>query len=73
LLPGSTGQVKITVVDKTTIGFNGTNRSGGWVFGTVDRITGDVEAAMEFWNQKTQKLLSARFYSLKCKPAQRMF
>ena len=68
-------QGKIMFVDKTTIGFSGTSRSGGTVFGTIDRITGDVEAAMELWNQETQphKLVWAKGYSLKCTPAQRKF
>jgi len=37
----SASRVEITVVDKTTIGFSGTDGSGGAVFGTVDRVTGD--------------------------------
>jgi hypothetical protein len=69
----SAAQVKITGVDDTSIGFSGTDGSGGAVFGTVDRITGDVEAAMEHWNHETNKLKWATGYSLKCKPTQRMF
>ena len=65
-------QVKITVVDNTSIGFSGTDGRGGAVFGTVDRITGDVEAATEHWDE-TNKLQWATLYSLKCKPTQRMF
>jgi hypothetical protein len=34
-------------VDSTSIGFSGTDGGGGAVFGTVDRITGDVEAVAE--------------------------
>ena len=71
----SAARVKITVVDDTSIGFSGTDGSGGAVFGMVDRITGDVEAATEHWNHETNppKLRSATGYSLKCRPAQRMF
>jgi hypothetical protein len=65
--------VKIIIVDDTSIGYNGTDGSGGAVFGQVDRITGDVEAAMEFWIHETNKLQWATSYSLKCKPTQRMF
>jgi hypothetical protein len=72
LFPGG-GAAKIIVVDKTTIGFSGVNAFGGTVFGTIDRITGDVEAATEFWSHEPKKLLWARGYSLKCKPTQRMF
>ena len=69
----SAAQVKIIVVDDTSIGFNGTDGSGGAVFGQVDRITGDVEATTEHWNDETNKLQWATVYSLKCKPTQRMF
>jgi len=66
-------QVKIIVVDETNIGFSGTDSGGGAVFGQVDRITGNVEALTEHWNQETNKLQWATGYSLKCKPTQRMF
>jgi hypothetical protein len=67
--------VKIILVDDTSIGFSGTDGGGGAVFGQVDRITGDVEAAMEYWSHQTNpaKLQWATLYSLKCKPTQRMF
>ena len=67
--------VKIIVVDKTTIGFSGVSAAGGTAFGTIDRVTGDVEAATEIWSHKTQphKLVWAKGYTLKCKPTQRMF
>ena len=67
--------VKIIIVDKTTIGFSGVSAAGGTAFGTIDRITGDVEAATEIWSHETQphKLVGAKGYSLKCKPTQRMF
>ena len=67
----SAGRVKITVVDSTRIGFSGTAGNGAAIFGTVDRITGDVEAAAEHWNYETNKLQWAKGYSLKC--TQRMF
>jgi hypothetical protein len=74
--PGSSGaQVKIVFIDKTTIGFSGTSAMGGTAFGRIDRITGDVEAATEFWSHETDphKLVWATAYALKCKPTQRMF
>src|SRR5262245_16999388 len=53
--------VKIIVVDKTTIGFSGINAAGGTAFGTIDRITGDVEAATEVWSQtQPHKLVWAK-------------
>ena len=69
----SANRVKIIVVDKTTFGFSGTDGTGGAVFGTADRNTGDVEATMERWNDETNKLQWATGYSLKCKATQRMF
>ena len=69
----SADRVKIIVVDKTTFGFSGTDGTGGAVFGTADRATGDVEATMERWNDETNKLQWATGYSLKCKATQRMF
>jgi hypothetical protein len=73
VFPTFTGTVKIIIVDNTSIGFSGTDGGGGAVFGTVDRITGDVEAATEHWNQETNKLQWATVYSLQCKSTQRMF
>jgi len=73
VFPTFTGAVKITIVDDLTIGFSGTDGGGGAVFGTVDRITGDVEAATEYWNHGTNKLQWATVYSMQCKPTQRMF
>ena len=64
----SAGRVKITVVDSASIVFSGNAGSGAAIFGTVDRITGDVEAATEHWNYETNKLQWAKGYSLKCKP-----
>jgi hypothetical protein len=72
VVPTFSAAVKITVVDTTSIGFSSTDGSGNAVFGTVDRITGDVEATMERWNHETNKLQWATGYSLKCKPTQRM-
>jgi hypothetical protein len=69
----SANRVKIIVVDKTTFGFSGTDGTGGAVFGTADRTTGDVEATMERWNDETNKLQWATGYALKCRPTQRMF
>jgi hypothetical protein len=64
----SADRVKIIGVDKTTFGFSGTDGMGGTVFGTADRITGDVEATMERWNDETNKLQWATGYLLKCRP-----
>jgi len=74
--PGSSGaQVTIVFTDETTVGFSGTSAIGGTAFGRIDRVTGLVEAATESWSHETEphKLEWAKFYSLKCKPTQRLF
>jgi hypothetical protein len=63
----------LTLACEGTAGFSGTAGNGAAIFGTVDRITGDVEAATEHWNYETNKLRWAKGYSLKCKPTQGMF
>jgi hypothetical protein len=62
--------VKIDAVNEAFVSFHG--YKDGWrVFGGIDRVTGDVDATIEFRNQGT--LTSGLGYSLKCKPTQRMF
>ena len=41
--------------------------------GTIDRVTGDVEATELSMDTKTNKTISSSQYTLKCKPTQRMF
>jgi hypothetical protein len=64
--------VKIDGVNEVMVSFN--SYKGGWrVFGSIDRVTGAVEATIELRNQKTGNLVSGNGYALKCRPAQRMF
>jgi hypothetical protein len=41
--------------------------------GTIDRVTGDMDAISTSFNLKTNKTLSSTSYALKCRPTQRMF
>jgi hypothetical protein len=63
---GTFGEIKISTVNETTIGFAGMNESGDGVSGSIDRVTGDLEANSVVGNWTIS-------YSLKCKPTQRMF
>ena len=61
--------VAITAVNEVTVTFAGSRKDGNTdtsLTGTVDRITGDLQATYEYARV-------TRTYSLKCKPTQRMF
>jgi hypothetical protein len=79
---GTPGQfdypVKVTSWDDVTVVFSGSREIGGWSLsmstsGTIDRVTGDVQAQATTVNTKTHDFTSATNYALKCRPAQRMF
>jgi hypothetical protein len=61
---------KITSWDKATVNFAGPGDDKYGVeyyfSGTINRVTGDIEARFMHWGETTA-------YSLKCKPTQRMF
>jgi hypothetical protein len=60
--------IKITGMNETTVEFGGSNDY--WSFsGTIDRVTGDVQALQ---NEMPDVRVSFK-YLLKCKPTQRMF
>jgi hypothetical protein len=68
--------VKVTGVDDVTVVFSGSRTIGGVsmsINGTIDRITGDVQASETSINTKTSNYVSATNYVLKCRPTQRMF
>jgi hypothetical protein len=69
--------VKITGINEVTVAFGGNDtplvgqqRS---MSGTIDRVTGEVEATETLMDTKAGKTFSSTSYSLKCRPAQRMF
>jgi len=66
--------VKITASNDVTIAFLGTDEKhdGSSIRGSIDRVTGDVEATSTVTDAKTYNTLYLK-YALKCRPAQRMF
>jgi hypothetical protein len=69
--PGATLPVTITKFDDVHILFGGSSKS--WtISGSIDRITGDTAATSQM-STATGEITSAIEYSLKCRPAQRMF
>ncbi len=68
--------VKVTGWDDVTVVFSGSQNIGGIstsINGTIDRVTGDVQASETSVNTKTSNYISASNYVLKCRPTQRMF
>ena len=68
--------VKITGANDVTVVFRGSGTFGiseMSLNGSIDRITGDVEATSMLTNAQTGKIISSTFYLLKCRPTQRMF
>jgi hypothetical protein len=54
-------------MNEVTVAFHGSNQTGESITGSIDRVTGDVEAR----TQTTPDVILR--YMLKCRPAQRMF
>jgi hypothetical protein len=71
--------VKIVGINEVTVSFHGENPEGpnpvtNWsIRGTIDRVTGDVDATSTVMNLKTSKIVISTSYALKCRPRQRMF
>jgi hypothetical protein len=70
--------VKITGADDVTIVFGGSqeifgSRARHSINGSIDRVTGDVEATSIMSDPNTGKTISTTTYELQCRPAQRMF
>jgi hypothetical protein len=61
--------VKITGINDVIVEFGGSAS----IHGSIDRVTGDVEATSTVTATKTQKTITSTNYSLKCRPTQRMF
>jgi hypothetical protein len=77
--PNEDFPIKITGVNEVTISFQSkrpdnpkavTDRR---IEGTIDRVTGDVNATDTLTNLKTSKIAYSTRYALKCRPTQRMF
>jgi hypothetical protein len=69
--------VAITAANDVTIAFNGHEQFGSTslhtISGSIDRVTGDVEATSSLIDPKTNKFISQTAYALQCRPTQRMF
>ena len=68
--------VKITDANDVTIAFSGEQQLGpsvSSISGSIDRVTGDVEATSALTDPKTNKFISQTTYTLQCRPTQRMF
>src|SRR5262245_10367211 len=69
--------VKITAWNDVTVVFSGSSDvlkvSTSSITGSIDRVTGDVEATSMVTDTKTHKIVTSTGYALKCRPAQRMF
>jgi hypothetical protein len=70
--------VKITGINDVTVAFGGGSErqltsDHVSITGSIDRVTGDVEATKIMANAKTGNVYASLTYSLKCRPTQRMF
>ena len=68
--------IKLTGINEVTVAFGGAARvlSSDWsLSGSIDRVTGEVEANQSSTDAKTGKTIMSTSYSLKCRPTQRMF
>jgi hypothetical protein len=71
-------RIKITGVNDVNVAFAGSGRgiSGGWLWnikGSIDRVTGDLEASTWSPDPETGKNIISAEYSLNCRPTQRLF
>jgi hypothetical protein len=66
--------IKITAWNDVTVAFLGSHeRIGSTTRGSIDRVTGDVEATSIVFDVKTGSIKIQTSYSLKCRPTPRMF
>ena len=74
LTPGVNVPVTIDAIDEMTISFRGSGFAK-LIDGTIDRVTGALNALEHQYDTKTQvlKIVSNSSYELQCKPTQRMF
>ncbi len=70
--PGGEFLIKIRGFNEATIEFGGSNFLDWAISGSIDRVTGDLEAPSMMWS-KTGDVDYETSYSPKCRPTQRMF
>ena len=68
-----TDEVKVDSVNEMTIAFSGSGLGKWTINGKIDRVTGALEATTRISDPVTHRIAGGANYSLKCKPAQRMF
>jgi hypothetical protein len=76
--PNEDFPIKITRVNEATIFFQGKRPDNAKatdrrIEGTIDRVTGDVNATDTLTNLKASKIAYSTRYALKCRPTQRIF
>ena len=65
--------VKITASNNVTIAFSGSNKHGSRIIsGSLDRVTGDLEATSVVLNETSHNIVSGTGNLLKCRRAKRM-
>jgi hypothetical protein len=68
--------VRIKAANDVTISFGGSEVMGSSrlsIMGSLDRVTGDVNASTMHTDEKTNQTIGTTNYELKCVPTQRMF
>ena len=63
--------VEITAMDDVIVTFARSTQPT--IDGTIDRVTGDLQATFVMLSMKNNKVLLTNHYLLKCRPSQRMF
>jgi hypothetical protein len=75
-LAGADYPITITAADNVTVEFGGKQTrvfSTDSISGSIDRVTGELQATNSSYDQKQQRILFEQTFALQCKPAQRMF
>jgi hypothetical protein len=68
--------VIITAANDVTVSFSGHQQLGPSVTstdGSIDRVTGELEATVRLTDTKSSKTIDHTDYALQCRPTQRMF
>jgi hypothetical protein len=69
-------RVSITAANDVAVAFGGHQEvmsSVSSIEGSIDRVTGDVEATSTLSDPKTNKMITQTAYAIQCRPTQRMF
>jgi hypothetical protein len=75
-VPGADYPLTITAANETMVTFSGQHKdtfSTESLGGSIDRVTGDLDATSSTYDEMAHKPLYRTTFSLQCRPAQRMF